>query len=230
MVTYFIYSHACYVPKTSQYRNPNVQLLFDTPLDSESCSKEYILDFDRTKFIHKESYMNPKKDYILSFKDDTFSSSTTSVKLFGVFDEKQQRVEIKNITNGLHFDILLSNLIEFLVPRNTPSKIYCAFCRNPCDSQTPMPNKIDGLEYGIAEIEAQQQQEMDDFDYSAFDNMDVGMDTDINNVDYGNVFENELTGGKRQKRTKKRRHKNKRPKRTKRRRPRSRKSNKKSNK
>jgi hypothetical protein len=93
-----------------------------------------------------------------------------------------------------------------------------------------MPNKIDGLEYGIAEIEAQQQQEMDDFDYSAFDNMDVGMDTDINNVDYGNVFENELTGGKRQKRTKKRRHKNKRPKRTKRRRPRSRKSNKKSNK
>lgn len=229
MVTYFIYSHACYVPKTSQYRNPNVQLLFDTPLDSESCSKEYILDFDKTKFNDRESYMNPKKDYILSFKDDTFSSSTTSVKLFGVFDEKHQRVEIKNITNGLYFDILLSNLIEFLVPRNTPSKIYCAFCRNPCDLQTPVPNKIDGLEYGIAEMEAQQQQEMDDFDYSAFDDMDVGMDTDINNVDYGNVFENELTGGKRQKRTKKRRNK-RRQKRTKRMRPRSRKSNKKSRK
>jgi hypothetical protein len=149
MVNYFIHCHACYINKTNDFRNPNIKLFFDTPIDNDSCNSEYIIEFDKDKYNFSENYMSPKLDYILSFKDETYSSSKSSFKMLGIFDDNYNRVEIKNITNGLFNDILLSDLLEFLVNKNKNIRhnIYCGFCRNPCDNSTSIP-LAQPLEYG----------------------------------------------------------------------------------
>ena len=149
MVNYFIHCHACYTNKTNNFMNPNIKLFFDTPIDNPSCSTELQIDFDKSKYTFSENYMIPKLEYILSFKDEHISSSTTSVKMLGIFDDNYNRVEIKNITNGSFDDILLSDLLEFLLRKNKNIRhnIYCKFCRNPCDNSTSI-HLAQPLEYG----------------------------------------------------------------------------------
>jgi hypothetical protein len=197
MVNYFIHCHACYINKTNNFNNPNIKLFFDTPINNKSCSTELQIDFDKSNYIISENYMTPKLDYILSFKDETYSSSITSVKMLGIFDDNYNRVEIKNITNGSFDDILLSDLLKFLVPKNTPSKIYCGFCRNSCDNSIPIPQVSQPLEYGIEDngLDALYDIDLMDMNYG---DMNYG---DMNDIDYENVF---LNGGKtRKKRNKK---------------------------
>jgi hypothetical protein len=198
MVNYFIHCHACYVNKSNKFSNPNIKLFFDTPINNPACSIELQIDFDKSKYEFSEHYMNPKLDYILSFKDEAYSSTKTSIKMLGIFDDNYNRVEIKNITNGSFNDILLSDLLQFLIPKNTPSKIYCTFCRNPCDDSIPHPYLVSPLEYGIE----------DDDNFDALYDYDIDlMDVDyrnMNDVDYQNVFYN---GGKLKNKTYKTRNK-----------------------
>lgn len=183
MVNYYIFCHACYVPfNKSGYRNPNVNLFFDVELNRESCSYELHLDFDTDNYKYKENYMSPKYDYILSFNDTTYSSSKTTLKMFGLFDEDNNRVEIKNITNGMYKDILLSDLLQFLLRKNERANIYCAFCRNICDDLNVPKNEY--LEFGKNTDNNNNENRMGDFKVARFEQDD--------NIDFDNLF-----GGKR---------------------------------
>jgi hypothetical protein len=183
MVNYFVHCHACYINKTNNFTNPNIRVFFDTDINSESCSSELQIDFDKSNYGFSENYMSPKFDYILSFRDETYSSSKTSLKMFGIFDDNQNRIEIKNITNGSFNDILLSDLLQFLIPKNTPSKIYCGFCRNLCENSTPIPHVTQPLEYGTE----------DD------DSLDTLYDIDLMDMNYGDMdgvdYKNDLLNG-----------------------------------
>lgn len=174
MVNYYIFCHGCYVPFTKlSYRTPNVTLFFDAKLDNMSCSAEYNFDFNTNSYPYSESYRNPEFDYILSFNDPTLSSSKTGLKMFGLFDENEERVEIKNITNGKRNDILLSDLLHFLVRKNQQAKIYCAFCRNTCGDSVIPGNQE--LEFGIDEDENKDKNKDDgtrDFEVESFEDVD----------------------------------------------------------
>ena len=175
---FYIFCHACYIPfNTSSFKSPNINLYFDAPINETSCNYDLQLDFDTSNYKYKESYMNPKYDYILSFKDDKYSSSSTSLKMCGLFDKNNQRIEIKNVTNGSYNDILISDLIQFLVNKNQPASIYCSFCRNYCSEEQDMPNKIN-LEFGSYE----EDHALEEMDLSEIDlgNMDMDMDIDYN--------------------------------------------------
>jgi hypothetical protein len=169
------------------------------------------IDFDKNNYAFSENYMTPKFDYILSFKDDIYSSSKTSIKMFGIFDDNLSRVEIKNITNGSFNDILLSDLLEFLIPKNTPSKIYCGFCRNPCENSTPIPHLAQPLEYGTEEddgFDALYDMNYGDMNYGDMNYGDMNYGDmnygDINDVDYQNIYSK---GGKLKNKTLKKRNK-----------------------
>jgi hypothetical protein len=193
MVNYYIFCHACYVPfSESKYKNPNVNLWFDTELNSESCSSELQLNFDADSYKYKESYMNPKFDYILSFKDLNYSSSETTLKMFGLFDEDEKRVEIKNITNGNYNDILLSDLLKFLLRKNERSNIYCSFCRNTCGDSVMPTNE--SLEFGTeADNKSNDNNNaMQDFKVARFNDEDIDF----------NIF-----GGKKKRRSRKKSYK-----------------------
>jgi len=182
MVNYYIFCHACYVPfNKSGYKNPNVNLWFDAEFNTESCSTELQLNFDTNNYIHKESYMSPKYDYILSFNDTIYSSSKSMLKMFGLFDENENRVEIKDITNGMYKDILLSDLLRFLLHKNERANIYCAFCRNACEDSNAPSNEY--LEFGKNTDENDNESGMEDFKVARLEEDDIN-------------FEN-LFGGKR---------------------------------
>jgi hypothetical protein len=192
MVNYYIFCHGCYVPfSESNYRNPNVNLWFDTELNSESCSTELELNFEADSYKYKESYMNPTFDYILSFKDLNYSSSETSLKMFGLFDEDETRVEIKNITNGNYNDILLSDLLKFLLRKNERCNVYCSFCRNKCDDSIMPTNET--LEFGNESDNVSNSNDtMQDFKVARFNNEDIDF----------NIF-----GGKKKRRSRKKSYK-----------------------
>lgn len=179
MVNYYIFCHACHVPFRSDYSNRNLNLYFDTTLNSASCSTEPQLEFDADAFPYKENYFHQSQDYILSFKDNTYSSSNTSLQLFGLFDEQQRRIEIANVTNGMFNDILLSDLLKFIIAKNERSNVFCSFCRNACESYVSLP-ATPHLEYGKEESSY----ELDDIDFHSFSDDDM---------DFANTF----NGGKR---------------------------------
>jgi hypothetical protein len=171
---FYIFCHACYVPfNKSNFKSPNITLYFDTPIESPSCNTDLQLSFDSDHYEYKESYMNPTYDYVLSFKDDIYSSSSSAIKMCGLFDSNHNRIEIKNVTNGLYNDVLLSTLIQFLVNKNNKSIIYCSFCRNACSNETTVPNNV-ALEFGN---DSNENHDLDDMDIS---DMDFGnLDDDI---------------------------------------------------
>ena len=182
---FYIFCHACYIPfNTSNFRSPNINLYFDVPVNNISCNKDLQLDFDASNYEYKESYFNPKYDYILSFNDETYCSA--SFNMCGLFDINHKRIDIKNITNGTYNDVLLSDLVEFLVKtnnnQNERTNIYCSFCRNECKDQ-PIPTKMN--------LEFEGDEAVDDKPLIDFSGMDLGDDDDI---DYNNLF-----GGKRRK-------------------------------
>lgn len=190
MVSYYIFCHACHIPfiqsMLAEYRNPNITLHFDAALDSMSCSTELQFVFDTDKYDYLEKLMNPRLDYILSFNDEFYSGPTTSLKMFGLFDENQKRIEIGNVTNGNYNDVLLSNLLKELVPRNTPVDIYCSFCRNACAS--PVIPPIQQLEFSFVDNNTVNN-EMQDFDVSNNNLENANLEEDI---DFSSLF-----GGKR---------------------------------
>jgi len=189
MVNYYIFCHACYIPfNKSGYKNPNVNLWFDVDINKESCSTELNLNFDTSKYTHQENYMIPKNEYILSFNDTIYSSSKSTLKMFGLFDEDENRVEIKDITNGMYKDILLSDLLRFLLRKNERANIYCAFCRNACDD--PIIPRNDHLEFGKNTNNNNEDDSMEDFKVARFEQDD--------DIDFANLF-----GGKRKYRSRK---------------------------
>ncbi len=145
MVNYYIFCHGCYIPfHQGNYKNPNINLWFDAEFNNESCSENLNISFDHENYPFKENYMNPQFDYILSFNDVHYSSNDTSIKMFGLFDDFEERIEIKNITNKEYNDILLSQLLEFIVKKNERANIYCSFCRKECENQTiPLPQTLE---------------------------------------------------------------------------------------
>jgi hypothetical protein len=176
MVNYYIFCHGCYIPFDGGYRNPNVNLWFDTELNNESCSTELNLNFDESAYKYKENFMNPQYDYILSFKDANYSSADTTLKMFGLFDENQNRVEIKNITNGSYKNVRLTVLLDFLLRKNERSNIYCSFCRNKCDNSTNA-NKDDQLELGSdIDNNINDYDDIQDFKAAKFDDDDINYD------------------------------------------------------
>ncbi len=195
MVNYYIFCHACYVPFNKSnlaiYRNPNISLFFDTSLNNESCSTEPQVNFETSDYDYRETYMSPVNDYILYFKDPVYSGLGTSLKLFGLFDEDKNRIQIKDITNGKFNPVLLSELLYFLVIKNEKTNIYCSFCRNACENNTIIPINQD-LDFDIA---------FDDFEHGHLDDIDIDfLDNNDDEIDYNNIFK----GGKRKTRSKKR--------------------------
>lgn len=189
MVNYYIFCHACYIPfNQSGYKNPNVNLWFDVDINKESCSTELNLNFDTSKYTHQENYMAPKNEYILSFNDAIYSSSKSALKMFGLFNEDENRVEIKDITNGMYKDILLSDLLRFLLRKNERANIYCAFCRKACDD--PIIPKNEHLEFGKNTDNNNEDDSMEDFKVARFEQDD--------DIDFANLF-----GGKRKYRSRK---------------------------
>jgi hypothetical protein len=197
MVNYYISCHACYINKTNDYTNPNINLFFDTNIDNPSCISEFQLVLDKDYYKYLENYMNPKLDYTLSFHDKVDKLTRESgIKMLGIFDDNYNRIEIKNITNGSFDDILLSDLLKFLVGKNkyTRYNIYCGFCRNPCYSNSIPATKK--LEYGIEEENRiEEESDMEQQNGSKFNSFDI----DLMNLNYGNINdidENVFTGGK----------------------------------
>ncbi len=154
---YFIVCHACKIPfdksKISDYTNKNLKLHHDVKLDEISCDYKLDVEFDIDNFNEEPmTYENMEYDYILSFKDPHYGSS--DFDLFGIFNlqSKNEKIQILNVTNGERRDILLSELLRFLVNKRNRTNVYCSFCRQDCNSNDEIPTlTANELVYGIPE-------------------------------------------------------------------------------